>query len=94
MLMLMIGQMVPYTYIAPLLLEVTRLDPAIVPWALLLNGAGSTLGVFIGGRLSSWKPMESMIGLVALQVAVLIGFYLAAAPTPHPSWSCSSSGAA
>ena len=93
MLMLMIGQMVPYTYIAPLLLEVTRLDPAVVPWALLLNGAGSTLGVFVGGRLSSWKPMESMIGLVALQVAVLIGFYLAA---PYPTslmavlfvWGC------
>jgi DHA1 family inner membrane transport protein len=93
MLMLMIGQMAPYTYIAPLLLEVTRLDPAIVPWMLLLNGAGSTLGVFVGGRLSGWKPMESMIGLIALQVATLIGFYLAA---PYPAalaavlfiWGC------
>jgi len=93
MLMLMIGQMVPYTYIAPLLLEVTRLDPALVPWMLLLNGAGSTLGVFVGGRLSSWKPMQSMIGLIVLQVIVLVGFYLAA---PHPAaltailfiWGC------
>lgn len=93
MLMLMIGQMAPYTYIAPLLLEVTRLNPAIVPWMLLLNGAGSTLGVFVGGRLSGWKPMESMIGLIGLQVATLIGFYLAA---PYPAalavvlfiWGC------
>ncbi|MGE0283267.1 MAG: MFS transporter [Rhizobiaceae bacterium] len=81
MLMLMIGQMAPYTYIAPLLLEVTRIDPIIVPWMLLLNGAGSTLGVFVGGRLSGWNPMESMIGLVALQAVVLAGFYLAA---PYP----------
>jgi len=81
MFTLMLCQMVPYTYIAPLLLEVTRLEPAMVPWALLLSGVGSTAGVFVGGRLSGRKPMESMIGLIVLQVAVLIAFYHAA---PHP----------
>ena len=52
MLMLMIGQFVPYTYIAPLLQEVTGLDAGLVPWVLLLNGIGATLGVFIGGKLA------------------------------------------
>ena len=52
MLMLMLGQFVPYTYIAPLLQEVTGLDAGLVPWVLLLNGLGATRGVFIGGKLA------------------------------------------
>jgi DHA1 family inner membrane transport protein len=83
MLMLMIGQFVPFTYIAPLLQEVTGLDPVWIPWVLLLNGVGSTVGVFIGGRLSDWKLMPSLIALLALQVVVLLAFYLAS-PYPFP----------
>jgi DHA1 family inner membrane transport protein len=83
MLMLMIGQFVPFTYIAPLLQEVTGLDPVWIPWVLLLNGVGSTVGVFIGGRLSDWKLMPSLIAMLALQVLVLVAFYLAS-PYPLP----------
>ncbi|QQR37522.1 MFS transporter [Devosia oryziradicis] len=83
MLMLMIGQFVPFTYIAPLLQEVTRLDAAWIPWVLLLNGVGSTLGVFLGGRLADWKLMPALIGLLAAQVVVLLAFYLAS-PYPLP----------
>lgn len=83
MLMLMIGQFVPFTYIAPLLQEVTGLDSAWIPWILLLNGVGSTAGVFLGGRLADWKLMPSLIALLALQVVVLLGFYLAS-PYPLP----------
>lgn len=77
MLMLMMGQFVPYTYIAPLLLEVTRLDPSLVPWALLASGVGSTIGVLLGGRLDNHQPMFWLIALQAAQAAVLILFYLA-----------------
>jgi DHA1 family inner membrane transport protein len=83
MLMLMIGQFVPFTYIAPLLQEVTGLDPAWIPWVLLLNGVGSTVGVFLGGRLADWKLMPSLIAMLALQVLVLLAFYLAS-PYPVP----------
>jgi DHA1 family inner membrane transport protein len=83
MLMLMIGQFVPFTYIAPLLQEVTGLDANMVPWVLLLNGVGSTLGVFIGGRLADWKLMPSLIAMLALQSAVLAAMYLAG-PYPLP----------
>lgn len=81
MLMLMLGQMVPFTYIAPLLQEVTGLAPATVPWVLLLNGVGATIGVFLGGRLSDWKLMPSLIAMLAIQGVVLAAMYLAA---PHP----------
>lgn len=83
MLMLMLGQMVPFTYIAPLLQEVTGLAPATVPWVLLLNGAGATVGVFLGGRLADWKLMPSLITMLAAQGVVLAAMYLAA-PYPVP----------
>jgi DHA1 family inner membrane transport protein len=83
MLALMIGQMVPFTYITPLLREVTGLDAMVIPWILLLNGVGATLGVFIGGRLSDWKLMPSLIVMLAIQAAVLVTLYLVS-PYPVP----------
>ena len=83
MLMLMIGQFVPYTYIAPLLQEVTGLDASLVPWVLLLNGLGATVGVFIGGKLSDRRLMPSLIMMLALQGVVLGTIYLVS-PYPLP----------
>jgi DHA1 family inner membrane transport protein len=83
MLMLMIAQFVPYTYISPLLQEVTGLDAAIVPWVLLVNGVGATVGVFVGGRLADWRLMPSLIVLLGLQAVVMAAVYLAA-PYPLP----------
>ncbi|MDW6022432.1 MFS transporter [Mesorhizobium sp. BAC0120] len=83
MLMLMIGQFVPFTYIAPMLKEVTGLGEEYVPWVLLLNGVGSTLGVFVGGRLADWKLMSSLIAMLALQAVVLATIY-AVSPYPLP----------
>lgn len=83
MLMLMLCQFVPYTYIAPLLQEVTGLDASMVPWVLLLNGLGATAGVFIGGKLSARHLMPSLIALLAIQAVVLVVVYLAS-PYPLP----------
>jgi len=83
MLMLMLCQFVPYTYITPLLQEVTGLDAAVVPWVLLLNGLGATIGVFIGGKLASRHLMPSLITMLALQAVVLAIIYLVS-PYPLP----------
>lgn len=83
MLMLMIGQFGLFTYITPTLLEVTGLDQDLVPWVLLLNGVGATLGVFLGGKLSDWKLMPSLITMLALQAATLAVIY-AVSPYPLP----------
>jgi DHA1 family inner membrane transport protein len=93
MLMLMICQFVPFTYISPLLQEVTGLDAMHVPWVLLINGIGCTLGVFIGGRLADWKLMPSLIAITVVQVAIVAMMY-AVAPYPLPmivavaAWGC------
>src|SRR5690606_6245412 len=83
MLMLMLCQFVPYTYIAPLLVEVTGLDAGLVPWVLLLNGLGATIGVFIGGKLAARHLMPSLIIMLALQAVVLAVIY-AVSPYPLP----------
>lgn len=81
MQMLMIAQFVPFTYLSPYLQEVTGLDAGMVPVALLLNGIGCTLGVFVGGRLAGWKLMPSLIALLAIQSVVMTAMY---AVSPHP----------
>jgi DHA1 family inner membrane transport protein len=82
MLMLMIGQFVPFTYITPMLMEVTGLSETFVPWVLLLVGVGSTFGVFAGGRLADWKLMPALIAMVLVQALVLVAVYVV---SPHPA---------
>lgn len=83
MLMLMIGQFGLFTYITPTLLEVTGLDEGLVPWVLLLNGVGATIGVFLGGKLADWKLMPSLIAMLFLQAVTLAVIY-AVSPYPVP----------
>ncbi len=79
--LVMIGQYSLFTYVAPLLTEVTGLDTAALPWLLLLYGVGSTIGVFIGGRLADWRLMPSLIGILAIQA---LAFALLYAVSPYP----------
>ncbi|QDC00164.1 MFS transporter [Mesorhizobium sp. 8] len=83
MLMLMMGQFVPYTYITPLLEEVTGLTSQAVPWVLLASGIGATLGVFIGGKLAGPRLMAALVAMLALQGIVLAAMY-AVSPYPLP----------
>jgi DHA1 family inner membrane transport protein len=83
MLMLMIGQFGLFTYITPTLIEVTGLDESLIPWVLLLNGVGATIGVFVGGRLADWKLMPSLIAMLFLQAIMLAVIYLVS-PYPLP----------
>lgn len=76
-ILVMIGQYSLFTYIAPLLLEVTGLPTEAVPAILLLYGAGSTIGVFIGGRLADWRLMPSLVLILLIQTLLFGGVYLA-----------------
>jgi DHA1 family inner membrane transport protein len=77
MLMLMMAQFVPFTYITPMLRNVAHLGEDWVPWVLLLIGFGSTVGVFCGGRLADWKPMPALMAMMILQAIALAMIYLA-----------------
>ncbi|EHK69611.1 putative transporter-like membrane protein [Pseudomonas psychrotolerans L19] len=52
-----------FTYVAPLLQEVTGVSPRGVTGTLLLIGLGLTLGNFIGGRLADWRLATSLVGI-------------------------------
>jgi DHA1 family inner membrane transport protein len=80
-LLVMVGQYCLFTYIAPLLREVTGLEQSMVPWLLLLFGVGATIGVFIGGRLADWKLLPSLITILSVQALMYVALYLA---SPYP----------
>ena len=80
-ILVMIGQYSLFTYIAPLLREVSGFDALTVPWILLLYGVGSTIGVFIGGRLADWRLMPSLIVILTTQALAFLTLYYV---SPYP----------
>ncbi|MFS2158699.1 MFS transporter [Pseudomonas sp. Pseusp122] len=59
-----------FTYVAPLLGEVTDVSPRGVTWTLLLIGVGLTLGNVIGGKLADRNVQRTLLG-VFLVMAVI-----------------------
>jgi DHA1 family inner membrane transport protein len=60
-----------FTYITPLLEEVTGLTPHGVTGALLVMGIGLTVGNLIGGRLADRNLLSTVVGAFIGLVAVL-----------------------
>jgi DHA1 family inner membrane transport protein len=61
-----------FTYIAPILEQVTHFSPAAVTRVLVIFGVGITLGNLLGGRLADWKQMPVLlVGFVLLIVIFL-----------------------
>ncbi|RQO36367.1 MFS transporter [Herminiimonas sp. KBW02] len=52
-----------FTYVAPLLEDVTHLSPRGVTWTLFLIGVGLTVGNYIGGRLADWRLGTALTGI-------------------------------
>ncbi|MGG6313816.1 MFS transporter [Paenibacillus macerans] len=61
-----------FTYIAPLLQDITGFAEQSVTWILVIFGCGVTLGNIVGGQLADWKLMPSLLGLY-VAVAVILG---------------------
>jgi MFS transporter, DHA1 family, inner membrane transport protein len=66
-----------FTYIAPMLLVVTRISPHAVTITLLLFGVGITIGNLLGGTLSDWRPAAFLICALITLIASLIALYYA-----------------
>lgn len=63
-----------FTYIAPILTEVTQVSEQGVSWTLLLMGGGLTLGNIVGGRLADWRLSVSLT-VTFLLIAVLSALF-------------------
>ena len=74
-----------YTYIAPMLTELTQASPDFVAFALVLIGVGFTLGNSLGGRLADWsldgatKLILATLALTMLLLPVLLTTHTGAA---------------
>jgi len=64
-----------FTYIAPLLEQVTGISERGVGFVLLLFGVGLTVGNLIGGKLADWRLMPAVMGLFSALAVVLLVFY-------------------
>ncbi|WP_261764461.1 MFS transporter [Paenibacillus xylanexedens] len=80
LLVLLIGAMgcgslfAVFTYITPMLVDISGFAEKSVTWILVLFGFGVTLGNMVGGRLADWKLMPSLIvnfGILAVLLAAL-----------------------
>jgi DHA1 family inner membrane transport protein len=65
-----VGQFALFTYISPLMTDVSGVPLDVVPWLLLVFGVGSTIGVLVGGRLADWRLMASLTGILVLQLVI------------------------
>lgn len=80
------GMFAVYSYVKPLLTDVTGLDVGTVPLVLALYGVGMTAGTLLGGRLADRSVLGTVVtGMVATIVVLvaigLVGPYPVAAVT-------------
>lgn len=65
------GTFVVFTYLSPLLHEVTGFKEGTVAGILLLYGAAIAAGNMIGGRLSNKKPLTALFYMFMIQAVIL-----------------------
>lgn len=59
-----------FTYVAPLLGDVTGVSPRGVTWTLLLIGVGLTLGNILGGKLADRRLGATLVGVFAAMAII------------------------
>ncbi|MBB3125191.1 putative MFS family arabinose efflux permease [Mesoflavibacter sabulilitoris] len=78
------GTFVTFTYLAPLLEEVTGFSANMTSVLLLVYGIAIALGNVIGGKVSNKKPGKALMVMFALQAIVLFILYFTAS---SQTWS-------
>lgn len=68
------GLFTVFTYINPLLVDISGVAEHSVTWILVLFGCGVTLGNIVGGKLADWKLMPSILALYFAICVILTVF--------------------
>lgn len=76
-----------FTYIVPVLLQVTHVEAKVATAALFVCGIGITIGGLLGGRLADWNLTKALTRTLPCLIAVLIAFYWASASL-YPALAC------
>lgn len=72
------GLFAMYSYVAPIVTDVTGLSDGAIPWFLLAFGIGSVLGSWLAGPLADWDVPRLVIGGFIATVLVLVVFHQSA----------------
>ncbi|MBB5350176.1 DHA1 family inner membrane transport protein [Haloferula luteola] len=78
-----ISMFVLFTYVSPLLRDVSGVAPHHVGGALLICGVGIVIGNAVGAWLGDWKLMPSLVGVFLALIAVFALF----AGVSHIAWA-------
>jgi DHA1 family inner membrane transport protein len=70
------GVFAMYSYIAPIVTDVTGLSRAVIPVFLLAFGVGSVIGTWAAGRLADWDVNRSVVGGFLGSIVVLVLTFL------------------
>lgn len=66
------GLFAVYTYVAPLVIEVTELGAGAVPVVLVVVGLGMTGGNFAGGAMADWSVRRTMLISFGVLISALV----------------------
>ena len=72
------GVFAMYSYIAPVVTDVTDLSRGAIPAFVFAFGVGSVAGTWLAGRLADWDVERSVLAGFAVLAATLVAFSLAA----------------
>ena len=76
------GLFAVYTYVAPLVLEVTGLGAGAVPLVLVVIGVGMTIGNLAWGALADWSVRRTMYLFFGVMLLALTALALSAQSVP------------
>ena len=77
------GVLTVYSYISPLLTDVTGLPAGAVPIALVLFGLTALIGTIVGGRLGDRSPYATILSASAITLVAIVALGLVASmPAP------------
>ena len=68
------GTFVAFTFLAPILQDITGFSEGSVSLILMLYGIAIAVGNIAGGRIANHNPVRALIGLFFLQAIVLVAF--------------------
>ncbi|WP_316779424.1 MFS transporter [Pedobacter antarcticus] len=68
------GTFVAFTYLSPILQELTGLSESMVSITLLLYGIAIAIGNLIGGKVSNRNPIKALLWIFSLQAVILVIF--------------------
>ncbi|KPE50927.1 MFS transporter [Chryseobacterium indologenes] len=73
------GTFVVFTYLSPILQQITGFKESTVTFILLVYGIAIAMGNLFGGKAANKNPLKALLWMFAAQGLVLLAFYFTAA---------------